>query len=81
MWVFLLATKQPPVKIVHQFLIEHGSQTMNHCIVRTDQGGELAWSHVFQQGIADAGFILESTAPMHHFKMVWQNIQINHSGR
>ena len=45
-WVFLTATKEPPLDIVSEFLQHHGHED-GGCI-RTDQGGELAHSVAFQ---------------------------------
>jgi hypothetical protein len=45
-WVFLMATKEPPFDIVLKFLWHHGHE--NSGCVRTDQGGELACSVAFQ---------------------------------
>ena len=45
-WVFLTATKEPPLDIVSEFLQHHGHED-GGCI-RTDQGGELACSVAFQ---------------------------------
>ena len=60
--MFLATTKQPPLHIVKQFLTEHGNKTVTQCIICMDQGGELAKSQLFQQTVADAGFLLEPTA-------------------
>ena len=45
-WVFLTATKEPPLDIVSEFLRHHGHED-GGCIC-TDQGGELARSLAFQ---------------------------------
>jgi hypothetical protein len=45
-WVFLTATKEPPLDIILEFLLHHGHDD-GGCI-RTDQGGELARSVAFQ---------------------------------
>jgi hypothetical protein len=45
-WVFLTATKDPPLDIVSEFLQQHGHESGGS--IRTDQGGELASSHDFQ---------------------------------
>ena len=45
-WVFLTASKDPPLDIVSEFLHHHGHKE-GGCI-RTDQGGELARSFAFQ---------------------------------
>ena len=39
-WVFLMQSKDPPVDIIHAFLILHGHP--NGGCIRTDQGGKLA---------------------------------------
>jgi hypothetical protein len=45
-WVFLTASKSPPIDIVKEFLTQHGHD--NGGCIRTDQGGELARSSAFQ---------------------------------
>jgi hypothetical protein len=45
-WIFLTASKDPPITIVWEFLTHHGHEE-GGCI-RTDQGGELARNHSFQ---------------------------------
>jgi hypothetical protein len=40
----------------------HGSTTSQQCFIRTDEGGELWGSHVFQETVQEVGFILEPTA-------------------
>ncbi len=38
-WIFLTASKEPPLNITHEFLTQHGHS--NGGSVRTNQGGEL----------------------------------------
>jgi hypothetical protein len=45
-WVFLRASKNPPLDIVTEFLHQHGHEDGGS--IRTDQGGELARSAAFQ---------------------------------
>ena len=45
-WVFLTASKTPPLDIVMEFLHHHGHEDGGS--IRTDQGGELARSAAFQ---------------------------------
>ena len=45
-WVFLTASKNPPLDIVTEFLHQHGHEDGGS--IRTDQGGELARSVAFQ---------------------------------
>ena len=45
-WVFLTASKNPPLDIVMEFLHHHGHEDGGS--IRTDQGGELARSAAFQ---------------------------------
>jgi hypothetical protein len=45
-WIFLMASKEPPIAIVWEFLTQHGHDD-GGCI-RTDQGGKLARNHSFQ---------------------------------
>ena len=59
-WIFLNKNKNPPIKTVTQFLKSYGIKGPN-CIVRTDQGGELAKSVSFRKVITDAGYRLETT--------------------
>ena len=58
MWTFLSKTKSPPIKTIQLFLQVYGAP---HGIIRTDQGGELASSHLFQDTIAKANYSLETT--------------------
>ena len=61
MWVFLFASKSPPIETVKTFLATHG---LKHGLrrVRTDLGGELARSAKFREMIQKSGYILEPTA-------------------
>ena len=60
LWIFLFATKFPPIKTVATFLNHHGNKTgINR--VQTNQGGELAKSTAFCQCTLDAGYTLETT--------------------
>ncbi len=59
-WVFLTATKSPPIDIIKEFLIQHGHED-GGCI-RTDQGGELARSSAIQDMLLrDFHYTLEPT--------------------
>ena len=59
-WVFLTASKSPPIDIVKEFLTQHGHED-GGCI-QTDQGGKLAWSSVFQDMLLrDFHYTLEPT--------------------
>ncbi len=44
-WIFLTASKEPPINIVQAFLAQHGH--VDGGCVRTDQGGKLAQSPAF----------------------------------
>jgi hypothetical protein len=45
-WIFLTASKEPPIAIVWEFLTQHGHD--NGRCMQTDQGGKLARNHSFQ---------------------------------
>ena len=60
MWIFLTATKHPPVetsrKVLQKFKANHPHRT-----VRTDQGKELGRSEKFREMMDKEGFVLELT--------------------
>jgi hypothetical protein len=75
-WGFLTKTKAPPLKMLEQFLKEHGNKTSTHRTIRTDQGGELWASQDFRQLVMDTGYILEPTAsgaPFQNGLAEWPN--------
>jgi hypothetical protein len=45
-WIFLTASKEPPIDIIRAFLTQHGHA--NGGCIHTDQGGELAQSPAFR---------------------------------
>ena len=57
-WLFLTASKAPPITIAQKVLNEFKCKNP-HCTVRTDQGGELGRSHVFHTMLSEEGFALE----------------------
>jgi hypothetical protein len=58
--VFLTSSKDPPLDLVSAFLRLHGH--VDGGLVRTDQGGELAWSHAFQEMLLwDHSYTLKPT--------------------
>ena len=59
-WAFLSKNKQPPLKTLRLFLQQNGIKTGQR-IIRTDQGGELAASHAFQDLAAEFGYAIEIT--------------------
>ncbi len=59
-WVFLSKNKQPPLKTLRLFLQQNGLP-QGQRIIRTDQGGELAASHAFQDLVAEFGYSVETT--------------------
>ena len=67
LWIFLFASKSPPVDTVTKFLNTHGLSSGPKWI-RTDQGGELAKSTKFRKCINDAKYTLETTAPGFSFQ-------------
>jgi hypothetical protein len=67
-WVFLNKTKSPPIKIIAQFLREHGNPVAPRRTIRSDKGGELWGCQAFQDAIQEAGYILEPTAPYAPFQ-------------
>jgi hypothetical protein len=59
-WMFLTNSKSPPNDILWEFLTQQGHED-GGC-VRTDQGGELAWSSAFQDMLLrDFHYTLEPT--------------------
>jgi deoxyuridine 5'-triphosphate nucleotidohydrolase len=61
-WVILTKAKTPQVDLVSKFLAVHGNKTATQRFIRTDEGGELWGSHLFQQMCKESGFILQPTA-------------------
>ena len=59
-WIFLTASKSPPVEIARSVLRKFKS-TKPHRTVRTDQGKELGKSAAFQIMLQEEGFTLELT--------------------
>ena len=60
LWIFLFASKDPPLDTVKTFLNTHGLKHGLRC-VRTDQGGKLAKSAKFREVIKESGYTLEPT--------------------
>ena len=59
-WVFLTQSKDPPLDILRAFLSRFGLKTGG--LIRTDQGGELAWSAAFRKmTLDDVGYVVEPT--------------------
>ena len=58
---FLSKYKTPRIDVITDFLQKHGV-TSPHRVVRTDGRGELSGSHLFQQAVRAAGYVLEQTA-------------------
>jgi hypothetical protein len=61
--VFLTKNKTPPLQIIHKFLEQHGNTQTQHRTIRTNKGGELWGSYVFQEAIMKCNYLLEPTAP------------------
>jgi hypothetical protein len=59
--VFLVYSKHPQIEIIKNFLTIYGRKTMTQKYMRTDEGGELWYSHAFQQLIQQMGYILQTT--------------------
>ena len=59
-WIFLTTSKSPPIHVAQRVLNKFKSNN-THRTVRTDQGGELAKSGLFQKMIDDEHFTLEMT--------------------
>ena len=60
-WIFLSASKQPPLTIVRQFLQRYGIKEGTFRQVRCDQGGELAKSKQFRNVVQLEGYSVEPT--------------------
>ena len=64
-WVFLTKDKEPPLHILELWFLQHGlnngQEKFSGCIVRTDQGGELAGSTKFKNVCSKAGYLVETT--------------------
>ena len=58
--MFLSKNKHPPIKVTKQFLRTYGNKE-GTCIVRTDQGGELARSVLVRKALQDASYSIEIT--------------------
>jgi hypothetical protein len=61
-WVILTKSKIPQIDMLRKFLNMHGSKSAAQRYIRTDQGGELWRSHLFQQMCKDLNFIPQPTA-------------------
>jgi len=61
-WVILTKSKIPQIDMLRTFLNMHGSKSAAQRYIRTDQGGELWRSHLFQQMCKDLNFIPQPTA-------------------
>jgi hypothetical protein len=58
-WAFLTALKEPPLAILRAFMRKF---CLSDGIIRTDQGGELAWSDKFRTAMLDNfGYVVEPT--------------------
>ena len=60
-WIMLSKTKDPPIEFVKSFLKTHKNKQCPVIRVRTDQGGELWASSLFQKTILEAECVLEPT--------------------
>lgn len=60
-WVFLSATKEPPLNTVKTFLNRYGLTTGTQRQIRCDQGGELARSAKFRETVQSCGYSIEPT--------------------
>ena len=60
-WIFLSASKEPPLQIVSQFLQQYGIKEGTFRQVRCDQGGELARSAKFRTVIQQEGYSIDPT--------------------
>ena len=61
-WIYLTASKDPPLAFVEQFLDRYGLQQGQQRNIRTDQGGELWKSNKFRTLVLLKGYLLEPTA-------------------
>ena len=61
-WIFLSATKEPPLDIVRSFLDRNGIKHGSFRQVRCDQGGELSRSSRFRQVVQECGYSIEPTS-------------------
>ena len=77
-WAFTLASKEPPIDTVRQFLAQFGNKDGLRR-VRTDLGGELASSAAFRTMLQECDYVLKTTAPGSSFQMVWLSAYIVHS--
>ena len=60
-WVYLTASKDPPIAFVEQFLDRYGLKSGQQRNIRTDQGGELWKSTKFRTLALLKGYLLEPT--------------------
>ena len=60
-WVFLSATKEPPLHIVKTFLQRFGIKEGTYRQIRCDQGNELARSSKFREVVQNEGYSIEPT--------------------
>jgi hypothetical protein len=67
-WIFLSKTKHPQVHVITEFLKLHGTSEKVVKTIRTDEGGELWGSHLFQQAVRNAGYLIEPTASVASFQ-------------
>ena len=61
-WVFLSATKEPPIKTVKTFLDRYGIKEGTRRQIRCDQGGELGRSSKFREMVELSGYSVEPTS-------------------
>ena len=67
MWVFTTRGRDSPIDLVDSFLDKY-KHTDGNRYIRTDQGGELAASNVFQSLVKKHNYVLETTAPDSSFQ-------------